>query len=238
MLEAEQLQENIQTLRESDQYARMYNSKVEVMPQPSVLLDMIEDISLVKVGTPTLIEKQGVMAKSFSSYVIESKLEDNTVLEGFYGTVGILVSNSQNKLTVYSGANAWACTNLSVFGAEYVSSMNLTHSLQTLDNILGEARESMIQRLESIKAIKQRLEGNTYTTKAFEDRKGQLLSSIDLSLFEYVKHSEKVLRDKNSIYFDQPKSDWLLLSSMTDIISKQSPSKRVESTLALEKIFV
>lgn len=238
MLALEVLEENIQTLKESDNYGRAYNGQVQVMPAAKTIVDMFNDISVVKVGSPTYIEKNGSMAKTFSSYVIEKKLEDNTIIEGFYGTVGMLVSNSQNKATIYSGASAWACTNLSVFGAEYLQEMNLTQSLANIPNLIQVAESSMIQRLESIKAIKESLEAKQYNTKQFTDRKGEILNRIDLSLFEYVKHSEKVLRDKNSIYSDQPLSDWLLLSSMTDLISKQSPAKRIESTLALEKIFV
>lgn len=239
MLAEELLKENLSILKESDNYGRMYNGKVEIMPLATEVLNKFgNDISLVKVGSPTVIEKNGTIAKSYSSYVIESKLEDNTIIEGFYGTVGVLVSNSQNKITVYSGANALACTNLSVFGAEYVQSMNLTQSLFTLEEILQQANISMTSRLENIKAIKEKLEAKTYGSIGFENRKGELVSRIDIGLFDYVKHAEKVLRDKNSIYSDQPYSDWLLLSAMTDKIKLESPAKRIESTLALEKLFV
>lgn len=238
MLSIEVLEENISALKSSDNYVRMYNGQAQKLPLPSEIINHFSDVSLVKISSPTLIQKDEIIAKSFSSYVIETKLEDNTIIEGFYGTIGALVSNSQNKVTFYSGANAWACTNLSVFGAEYIQEMNLMQSLVNIPNLIEAAEVSMIQRLESIKQIKETLEAKQYNTRQFEDRKGEILSRIDLSLFDYVKHSEKVLRDKNSIYADSPYSDWLLLSSMTDLISKQSPAKRIESTLALEKIFV
>lgn len=239
MLTQEVLIENKNLLLDSDNYARLYNKKVEVMPLPSEVLNKFStEISLINVGSPTMVEKNGVIAKSYSSYVIESKLEDNTIIDGFYGTVGILVSNSQNKVTVYSGANAVACTNLSIFGAEFIQQMNLTQSLSQLEEILYQANISMTSRLENIKQIKERLESNTYNTKQFEDKKGELISKIDIGLFDYVKHAEKQFRDANSIYFDQPYSDWLLLSAMTDKIKLESPSKRIESTLVLEKLFV
>jgi hypothetical protein len=238
MLSEEILMENKNLLLDSDNYARMYNSKVEVMPLPSAVLNHFTDVSLIKVGSPTMVEKNGVIAKSYSSYVIETKLEDNTIIDGFYGTIGALVSNSQNKVTFYSGANAWACTNLSVFGAEFVESMNLTQSLAMIPMILEKATNSMVGRLEAIKQMKEKLESKTYTNKGFEDFKGEILSRADLSLFEYIKHAEKVMRDKNLFYSDMPHSQWKMLSAMTDIVKNQAPSKRVEATLALESLFI
>ena len=234
-----ELEQTLNVLKDSDNYARLYNQKVEVMPLPSQIINAFESpLAVAKVGSPTIIEKEGQLAKSYSSYVLESKLEDNTIIEDFFGTVGVLVSNSQNKLTVYSGANCWACTNLSVFGAEFTQSLNLTQSLNSLAETIKLAEDNMVNRLLHIKARKEELEAKTYTNKGFEDLKGEIMSRIDIKLFDYVKHSETVLRDKNNIYYDMPHSQWKLLSSMTDKIKKESPSKRLESTLALEKIFV
>jgi hypothetical protein len=238
MFALETIEENLSALNNSDHFVRLYNSKAEKLPAPSEVLKHFSDVSLVKISNPTMIQREELITKSYSSYVVEKKLEDNTIIEGFYGTIGMLISNSQNKLTVYSGANAWACTNLSVFGAEFMQSMNLTQSLSNIPALLKYAEENMINRLEQIKMIKESLEAKTYTNKAFEDRKGEILSRIDLNLFDYVKHSEKVLRDKNLHYSDMPNSDWKLLSSLTDKIKNESPAKRIESTLALEKIFV
>ena len=238
MLALETIQDNKQLLINSDQFVRQYNKGIQALPAASEVLRHFEDISLIKISSPTMIQKDDTIAKSFSSYVVEKKLQDNTIIDGVYGTVGVLVSNSQNKITVYSGSVVWACTNLNVFNAEFMQELNLTSSISMIPEILYKAEQSMVERLEQIKTIKERMEAKTYTNKQFEDRKGELVSRIDLGLFDYVKHAEKVLRDANQHYMDMPHSDWKLLQALTSKIVNESPSKRIESTLALEKIFV
>lgn len=238
MLALEVLEENMSLLKQSDNFVRQYNGQIQKLPLPSEVIGNMSDISLVKISNPTMIQKDDIIAKSYSSYVVEKKLEDNTIIEGFYGTIGMLISNSQNSLTIYSGANAWACTNLSVFGAEFMQKMNLTQSLNSIPELLRNAEAGMIFRLEEIKRIKESLEAKTYTNKGFEDLKGEIISRADLSLFEYIKHAEKVMRDKNIFYSDMPHSQWKMLSAMTDLVKNQSPSKRIDATLALESLFV
>lgn len=232
-------QQNIKELKASDIYVKEYNKKPLKMPAANDILEAVKlPIAHVGVGSALLAEKNGLPVKVYSSYVIESKIEDNTIIDGFHGTIGMLINSSMNEITLYNGANAHACTNLSIFGADVIKKYKLNTCLTNLSEALEQMEQLMIKRLEEIKVIKDRLEAKTYTKAKFIERKGELLNTIPLTLFDYLSHSEKVLRDSKSIYYTMPLSEWTLLSSLSDRVKYQSPSKRISATLELEKVFV
>lgn len=232
-------EESLKTLNSSDRYGRVYNKKTEYMPLPSEIIEKFNlPIEFAKIGSSILTKtSDNVESEAFSTYVLEARLHNDEVIEGYSGVVGLLVNNSQNKISVFSGVNAAACTNLNIFGAEFVKEINLIGSVKTLGAIVEEAKNGLFSRLESFKQVKERLEAKTYNTQQFVDRKGDLVNSMSLELFDYIKWMESVFRDKNSIYYDMPNSDWKLLQGLTDKIKNEGPNKRLQSTLALEKYF-
>jgi hypothetical protein len=236
----EETETNLQKLRNSDTYIRVYNSKEERMPEASQILDNFNyPVNLCNIGRSILaqVKDNGDKVEVFPKYIVETNLYDNEVIEGFTGTIGLLVNNNSNTISIYSGMMAHACLNLSIFNTEYIQVINLLNSLDNLKNIVNSAKDKLLEKLQYIKLIKDKLEAETYTESQFIDKKGEILNKIPLNLFGYIEHSEKVLRDANSIYHGMPNSSWKILSSFTDLVSKQSPTKRIEATLALEKMF-
>ena len=237
----EETQTNLQKLRDSDRFIRVYNSKEQIMPEASNILDNFKyPVNICNIGRSVLaqIKDGGDKVEVFPKYIVETSLYDNEVIEGFTGTIGLLVNNNSNTISIYSGMMAHACLNLSIFNTEYIQVINLLNSLDTLEGILKLAEDKLFERLNYIKQVKDRLESIIYGEEAFQDKKGQVLNSLPLDLFGYLEHSERVLRDPASIYYNMPKNLWTLMSSYTDKIKHESPTKRLQSTLALEKMFV
>lgn len=234
------IEKNRELLINSDRYGRIYNGASQYMVEPIRILESFnQPLSMIKLGSPTLIEKEEEEAKAYSSYIIESKMMEDEIIEGFFGTIGVLVQCGSNKISIYSGANASACLNLNIFGADFIQVQDLNKSANTLKDTLLEAEKSMTDKLNYIKLMKQRLEAQMFANeKAFNDYKGDVLSRLPLGLFGYMEHGEGKLRDANSMYHDMPNSAWKLLSCMNDKIKHESPTKRLQSTLALEKMFV
>jgi pyoverdine/dityrosine biosynthesis protein Dit1 len=232
------IEKNRELLLNSDRYGRIYNGASQYMVEPYRILESFnQPISMIKLGSPTLIEKEEEEAKAYSNYIIESKMMENEIIEGFFGTIGVLVQCSSNKISVYAGANAAACLNLHIWG-DFIQVHDLNKSASSLRETLLEAEKSMTDKLNYIKLVKERLEAQRFdTAREFDDYKGNVLSRLPLNLFGYMEHGEGQLRDANSIYHDMPNSAWKLLSCMNDKISKESPTRRLQSTLALEKIF-
>lgn len=230
----EELISMIEELKASNQFM-----KREVQyPLPELFVNGFGDLVRLDMDDPIEVGDNGNVYKAYPKFLMEKSLMDDEVIEGFYGTVGMLVNYNSNKLIVYSGATARACLNLAIFGADYVREYPLLDFADAVPDILSKATDNLSKHLESIKQTKERLERRTFSSLQFEHRKGELLSRMDLSLLPYLKHAEEQFRTKDSLYFDMPHSDWKLLSAMTDLVKDKGVSARITKTLKLEELFI
>lgn len=211
-------------------------------PAAEKIINQFGKVELVKLCEPLQItNKEDKLFETYSKFILESKLYDNEVIDGFYGTVGLLANYDKNKFTIYSGATAWACLNLSIFGAGYVKEYDLLGHYDQVGDLVQKAKDVMVVQLEHIKKTKERLEAKTYTQEKYHQRKGELLQlfvETNTALIPYLTHSTLQDVSEDSIYLDMPLSDWRLLSTMTDLISKKGVNERVKKTLELEELFV
>lgn len=233
-MKKEELTLMIEELKNSNQFM-----KREVQyPLPELFVENFGDLVRLDMDAPIEVGDNGNVYKAFPKFLMEKSLMDNEVIDGFYGTVGMIVNYNSNKLIIYSGATARACLNLTIFGANYVREYPLLDFADAVPDILSKATDNLLNHLEFIKQIKERLERKTFSSIQFEHRKGELLSRMDLSLIPYLKHAEEQFRTKDSLYYDMPHSDWKLLSAMTDLVKEKGVSARITKTLKLEELFV
>lgn len=224
----------INELKESSSFVK---KEVEY-PLPNTFLEVFGEITRLDLDNPVEVGESGNVYKAYPKFLMEKSLMEDEIIKGFYGTVGMLVNYNSNKITIYSGATARACLNLSIFGATYVKEYSLLNSIDILPEILSKATDDLALHLEEIKSVKERLERKVYSLKEFEHRKGEIFSKMDLSLLPYLKHAEEQFRTKDSLYFDMPDSDWKLLSAMTDLVKDKGVTARVNKTLKLESLFI
>ena len=233
------MKEQLESLVKSHQFVKP-NSERDY-PLASEIVSQFGEVEICKLGSEIAVADNGNVYSSYSSFILENKLFDNQYIDGYFGTVGLLVNYNKNKIKLYSGANAWACLNLSIFGADYVQEFDLIQSVKLLPDLILKQQERLVSQFDVIAQIKEKMSKIEYNSKQWADRKGDLLSKMDLTLFSYIKHAEELDRStdpKLNLYLDQPNSDWKLLNMMTDLISKQGVSQRVTKTLELEELFV
>ncbi|MCS7317207.1 MAG: hypothetical protein NZZ41_02640 [Candidatus Dojkabacteria bacterium] len=230
----ERLTSKIKLLENSNQFIK----KNVKYPLPKLFVEKFGDVARIDIENPIEIGDNGTVYKAYPKFLMEKSIMNDEVIKGFYGTVGMIVNYSSNKLIVYSGATARACLNLSIFGADYVVEYSLLDSVESLNDILAKATNNLSVHLNHIRQVKEKLESKQYSPIEFEHRKGEILSKMDLSLLPYLKHAEEQFRSKDSLYFDMPNSDWKLLSAMTDLVKDKGVTARISKTLKLEELFV
>ncbi len=150
--------------------------------------------------------------------------------------VGIIVANKSNVMKVFAGMEASACLNMSVFRADSLQEEKVLPNVVKDMTLLS--KKEIDTQVEQWKIRIQKLIDTRYNPSEFDKVKGRLLSTVPSSLFSYVIHAEKQLRDKNSIYSDIPDSDWKLLSAMTDLNKQRGLLNRVNEILQLESLFI
>jgi hypothetical protein len=222
---------------------KLVNSNIRVVntveiPHPSSVIDIIKefgDIKMAKLsGKIDGLDDDLNEVQLINNYLIEVQVNDK---DEFYGTLGLIISQGSSKVKIYSGLTAHACINLSVFSADYVKSLKGIE-IDVLRSLLDKGYTNLPKQSELILGNVDRLKNNVYNDGNWTLKKGELLETMNPSLFGYLNNMEELLRTEGSLYYDQPKSDWTLLSAMTDKISKEGISSRVNKTLKLEALFL
>ena len=208
---------------------------------PSIIIQQMESLGEIKVAKYQG-EKKGIkdfdnekQISLFNKYLIEVQVDDKN--NDMYGTLGIIVEQNKNIFQVYSGLTARACLNLTIWGADYikkVKAIDFSNIVKYLDSSLSGLATQEDFILSQLELLKNKV----YSKEEFTKRKGVLLEKMNPVLFPYLFHAEEQFREKTSLYYDQPLSDWNLLSAMTDKISKEGVNSRVAKTLQLEKLFI
>lgn len=227
----DKIEQLIKQLEESIAYGKVDKDTKVYVPSPKEVLSMFDNIEAIKLANPIV----GQDIEIYPKYIIESKVSVNIPSIGdMYATVGILIN--KDKAIIYSGATARACLNLSIFGAEYVSEVPFD-TIESIEHLIEIAKSNVHKQVIHIIELKEQLESTEYDTVGFTKRKGELLETMSIDLLEYLIHAEEVLRDSSSIYYEEPLTDWLLLSAMTDKVKDKPILNRVKTTLALENVF-
>ncbi len=208
---------------------------------PSIIIQQMESLGEIKVAKYQG-EKKGIKdfdnenpISLFNKYLIEVKVDDKN--SDMYGTLGIIVEQNKNIFQVYSGLTAHACLNLTIWGADYIKKVK-TIDFSNIVKYLDSSLSGLATQEDFILSQLEFLKNKVYSKEEFTKRKGVLLEKMNPVLFPYLLHAEEQFREKTSLYYDQPSSDFNLLAAMTDKISKEGVNSRVAKTLQLEKLFI
>ena len=229
------------TLKALNTCDTVITNKQEVL-HPSHIIQLMESLGEVKVAKYQG-EKKGIKEYDneenpislFNKYLIEVKVDDKN--NDMYGTLGVIIEQNKNIFQVYSGLTAHACLNLTIWGADYVKKVK-TIDYSNIHKYLENALSGLSTQEDFILSQLELLKNKVYSKEEFTKRKGVLLEKMNPSLFPYLFHAEEQFREKTSLYYDKPLSDWTLLSSMTDLIKDKGVNERVGKTLQLESLFI
>jgi len=229
------MEQIIQKLKDSN----IRKVKGSEVPHPEELIDLMAQFGSFKhiksSGTINGLDDNGEDIELINNYIIE--VEAKGVNNEFYGIVGILCKQGQNELTVYSGLNASACTNLHIFNSDFTKVLKGI-DIEALKFMLNKANNNLNIQTPMILKTTDKMKQKIYSDDEWVYKKGQLLSTMNPSLFSYLNNAEELLRSETSLYYDMPKSDFTLLQSLTDKIKNDSVTARISKTLQLEKLFV
>jgi hypothetical protein len=207
----------------------IYEKFTSVVPTDNIRIayqgkEMLEDEGL-KYG----IDKYMFIAELPKSIEFDKKYEHRA-------KVGIIIGNKSNVMKVWSGMEASACLNMSVFGADSLQEDKISPNL--IKDMVLLSKKEIDNKIEDWQRKIWKLINNTYDAKSFEARKGKLLTNLPVNLFSYIKHAEEQMRDANSLYYNWQDSDWKLLSAMTDLNSKKGILNRINEIIKLEAQFL
>jgi hypothetical protein len=222
---------------------KLINSNIRVVntdeiPHPSSVIDIMKefgDIKMAKLsGKIDGLDDDLNEIQLINNYLIEVQVNDK---DEFFGTLGLIVQQGSSKVKIYSGLTAHACLNLSVWGADYVKDLKGIE-IELLKGFLDKGYKNLNKQTDVILSNVDRLKNSIYFKDEWTMKKGNLLEIMNPSLFGYLTNAEELLRDEKSLYYDQPLTDWTLLSALTHKISTEGISSRVNKTLKLEALFV
>ena len=225
-------------------------NSVSFMPVRSILDPWLNAINYN--GTPLRIAVQNEVVNendngeaniAYPRFLVETSYSDNPQNRSEYGVQGIIVAMDTAPIVkLYAGVNAKACTNLSIWNAEYTYQQGLLTDLKSAWKVAKKFYDSMdLQYIES---------NNAHSTLSLEVDNNQvnrlLGNMLRLSQFNKlgvspIVQAAKRLSDKSSAYYFNPNEGTRLenvyqaiTQSITD--SREFLSKPERTLLAYEMI--
>lgn len=213
-------------------------------PHPTTIYNSISEFGEVEaiLGKPYITKANNEVHTSYSSYMFKVELNSkipkykDIINTEHIGNLGIIVNIPKNLIKVYAGYEARACLNLCVFNADTIVDNTLT-AISVLPRILDSVANKLETKHLSIVDTIQRLVDTEYDLPQFLQRIGQVYLHPRITS-KMMADSKLALSNKDYIYYDMPHSDWKIYSSLTDNLKNAPVSKRIDTLLEIEKVFV
>lgn len=123
-------------------------------------------------------ESEGdVVNEAFGRVLVEAKFPNTYSICDHDSTIGLVYSLDTQKPTmkIYSGENAWACTNLSIFGAKYIHSVELLQGVNSIYDKSLEFVDGLTAQLARFQLIYQKMNDKIYKGEEINTIIGYLL---------------------------------------------------------------
>lgn len=191
-------------------------------------------------------EESGTLNEAYGRVLVEAKLPSVHSTYEHDSVIGLVYSLDTQKpeLKVYSGENAWACTNLSIFGARYIHSVQLLQGTSSVYEKALEYVDGLAEQLRRFKEIYERMNEKVYTGDQIDRVMGYLLR-------EGIKNKQigtspvlaavKDLDDPKSRYAirEDKTSQWNVYSALTQYVTdKVDIADKASKTVMLSKLFI
>ncbi len=202
----------------------------------------------VKVQDPVInANDDGTENISYPRVLVEAKVGNE--VPGYDSTIGFLyaLDVQHPQVKVFSGQNAHACTNLTIFDAENVYQMNLLGNLKFAYDKAKQYMEQKAKEIAKFLATKEELINTFYERGALEKELGRILMlTVGSKNVGYptsgVSQAAKWLQDKSSIYYVKPDetcSKLNLYDALTQSITNSNdilyrPNKTIAVTQLLQ----
>lgn len=183
--------------------------------------------------------------ESFARVLVEAKLPDQYNIEEHDSVIGMVyaLDTQRPSMRVYTGRNAWACTNLCIFNAGHVHSVDL---MQGTSQIFERAQVYASHIEDAIREFKERydrMNEKVYSGDQIDYIVGHLLRNGLKDKYvgtTPILAAVKELEDNKSVYSikDGKTSQWNIYSAITqyitdkvDIVDKATKTYRISEML-------
>lgn len=191
-------------------------------------------------------EEDGKANEAYGRVLVEAKLPSVYSLNEHDSVIGMVYALDTQKpvMKVYSGENAWACTNLSIFGARYIQQVELLQGVTTIYDRAVEYLEGVDKQLERFKVLHEKMNGHIYKGDEINEITGYLLrqgiknKQIGLTPITEAVRSIDDPKSKYSIRNDEI-SQWTMYNAITQFITdKVDIAEKASKSVMVSKLFV
>lgn len=191
-------------------------------------------------------EETDKINEAFGRVLIEAKLPEQYTVESHDTVCGLVYALDTQKpnIKVYSGHNAWACTNLSIFGARYIHTVEILQGTSSIYEKIAEYVEGITEQTRKFKEIHDAMNSKFYENEEIDRVIGKLLinsyknKSIGTTP---ILSAMKDLLDPKSVYSirENKTSQWNIYSAMTQYVTdKVDIVDKSLKSVAISNLFI
>lgn len=188
--------------------SRIQFSSPKIYIDPFLNAVKSDDIT-VKVQDPVINKNEdGTENISYPRVGIECKVGNEIV--GYDSVIGLIFAlNIQNPvIKIYTGQNAHACTNLTIFNASAVAQRSLMNDFMDIYSVAQKYFTEKQREIEQFTETRERLLNQFYNEEELKNELGRLLllTTRKNSKLSYgiIAGASKLIQDQNSQYYVQP----------------------------------
>lgn len=191
-------------------------------------------------------ELSGETNEAYGRVLVEAKFPNNFCAYEHDSVIGMVYSLDTQKPTIkiYSGENAWACTNLSIFGARYIHSVELLQGTHSIYEKALEYVEGMAEQLRRFKIMYERMNEKIYRGDEINTIVGYLLregmKNKNLGTTPILS-AVKDLEEPKSKYAirDNTTSQWNMYNAITQYVTdKVDIADKANKTVMISNLFI
>jgi hypothetical protein len=188
----------------------------------------------------------GALNEAYGRVLVEAKFPAEFTAYSHDSVIGMVYSLDTQKpiIKLYSGQNAWACTNLAIFGARYVNQVEILHGYSSIYEKALEYIEGMTNQIRKFKELHEKMNEKQYEGEEINTIIGHLLRESYKNKAigtNPVLSALKDLEDNKSRYAirDGKTSQWNVYSAMTQYVTDKSDiSDKATKTVSISNLFV
>jgi hypothetical protein len=191
-------------------------------------------------------EVEGNVNEAFGRVLIEAKFPQQFCAHDHDSVIGMVYALDLQKpvIKIYSGQNAWACTNLAIFGGRYVHQVEILSGYQSVYDKGLEYVEGMTQQLARFQELYQRMNDTTYEGDDINKIIGYLLrqgyANKQIGTTPVLSALKDLEEPKSKYAIREGKTtQWNLYSALTQYVTdKVDILEKASKTTLISNLFV
>lgn len=174
--------------------------------------------------------EDGTLNIAYPRILVEAKLPDEYSTDEHDSVIGMVYALDIQKpvIKVYTGRNAWACTNLCIFNANHVLSQDLLHGTENIYKKTTEYVDTVNQAIEEFREIYGNMRETMYVGQDEIDRVfGTLVRNgmnNKLVGINPITSAIRLVMDPKSVYGikGDSTSQWNMYSAITQYLTDKA----------------